>query len=366
VPNVLTALPGAGNVPPVPRMNQLPRFLAFALFVVLAALVVALTAAVWRSPRREAPPSENVASAGTATGAAARVWAATARVALILAVVSLALALTLIGSLALHPRLGETRSPVGASRNEMGTLVRLAQTSVAQDAELHRERDVRRRAEEDAHLQQQRLAQSLDEKIRLGRDLHDGIIQSLYAVGLTLEAVRALIKTDPAEADRRLEQTRAGLNATIRDVRAYISGLAPERVRSASFGQALEAALAELRAGREIQFDITVDDEAAAQLTAEQAVEALQIAREAASNALRHGGASIVTLRVHQGDRAVCLLVQDNGAGFEAGTPRAGGHGLANMRARAERIGATLRVTSRPGEGTRIVATLPLLHADVV
>ena len=65
-------------------------------------------------------------------------------------------------------------------------------------------------------------------------------------------------------------------------------------------------------------------------------------------------------------DDEVCLLVQDNGAGFDAERKRSSGHGLGNMRARAARIGASLRVTSSPGEGARIVATVPVLQPSTV
>jgi signal transduction histidine kinase len=152
------------------------------------------------------------------------------------------------------------------------------------------------------------------------------------------------------------------LNEAIRDVRAYIVGLAPENLRRAGFAHGLSALLGELRAGRDAEFDMKIDDEAAALLTPEQSIEALQIAREAVSNALRHGGATRITLRMHKGDREVCLLVQDNGAGFNADRRRDGGHGLGNMRARAERIGGSLRVSSTPGEGARVLATLPVLQ----
>jgi len=84
------------------------------------------------------------------------------------------------------------------------------------------------------------------------------------------------------------------------------------------------------------------------------------------SNALRHGAATRITLRMHKSDRELCLLVQDNGGGFNAGRTRDGGHGLTNMRARAERLGATLRVTSQPGEGSRVLATLPIHQPTVV
>ena len=284
------------------------------------------------------------------------------RAALVLAITALALSLALILSHAVRAYRADSRAPFRATRTEVGTLAKLAQSSVAQGEELSRERDVRRRAQEDANLKQQLLTQSLDERIRLGHDLHDGIIQSLYAAGLTLESVRALVKSNPDEADRQLEATRANLNEAIRDVRAYIVGLAPENLRRAGFAHALGALLGELRAGREAQFDMKIDDEAAALLTPEQSVEALQIAREAVSNALRHGRATQITLRMHKGDREVCLLVQDNGTGFNAGGRREGGHGLGNMQARAARMGASLRVTSAPGEGARVLATLPVLQ----
>src|SRR4051794_4130167 len=212
-------------------MSPLPRYLALALFVALAALSALLAAPVWRGLRNDGG-REPAAVAPAAPSA--QIVVLSQRLALLLAVTSAALALTLIVSLATRPpRGGESRPPLAAARREIGTLAKLAESSAAQGAELHRERDVRRRAEEDAQLKQHLLAQSFDEKIRLGRDLHDGIIQSLYAVGLTLESVRALVKTDPAQADRRLEETRASLNNAIREVRAYITGLTPDNLRRA-------------------------------------------------------------------------------------------------------------------------------------
>ncbi len=369
-------------------MNPLPRILGMALLVVLAALLAVLAAPIWTraridsaltrpagttEPSRAAgpdsttPTSTNDPAAKTASPSAAasssRIAALPQRTALALAAVAFGLAVILIFSLALRgPQSTRSQPPFAAAQSEINTLARLAETSVAQGAELSRERDVRRRAEEDALLKQQLLAQSLEEKIRLGRDLHDGIIQSLYAVGLTLESIRALVKTDPDEASRRLEQTRSGINDAIRDVRAYITGLAPENLRRAGFAQAVESLLGELQAGRDARFDVKIDDEAAALLSADQRLHALQIAREAVSNALRHGGASLVTLRVHKSDREVCLMIQDNGIGFDASARHDRGLGLGNMQARAESLGATLRVTSQPGEGTRVIATLPIFQ----
>jgi signal transduction histidine kinase len=333
-----------------------------ALFVVLAALTALLAAPVLRNLRGD-PPAATSTDAPAASSK--RAAAMTQLAAFALAAVATLLTLALIVTLALRPAAANTAPPFQAARTEMGALARLAESSVAQGAELSRERDVRRRAEEDARLKQQLLTQSLDEKIRLGRDLHDGIIQSLYATGLTLETVRPLVKSNPDEAERRLEQTRAALNDAIRDVRAYIGGLTPDKLRRAGFAHALGTLLSDLRSGRDAQFEIKIDDEAAALLSPEQSIEALQIAREAVSNALRHGGATVVTLRMHRSENQVCLLVQDNGAGFDAARQRDRGHGLGNMRARAEKLGATLQVHSRPREGARVLVTLPILPSPV-
>lgn len=346
-------------------MNSLPRFLGLALFVVLAALTALLTVPASRGPHPDAlfgtPVPAGAPTPAFSSTAAARAAALSQRLALALALASLVITAVLVISLARRPaRLGDSKTPFAAARTEIDALAKLAESSVAQGAELSRERDVRHRAEEDAQLKQRLLAQLLDEKIRLGHDLHDGIIQSLYAVGLTVESARALLQTDPTEADHRLEQSRAALNNTIRDVRTYITGLSPDSLRRGGFAQALDTLLAEIGASRPVRFDVKVDDVATALLSPEQTVDALQISREAVSNALRHGGASLITVRVHQGDHAVCLLVQDNGTGFDAATRRHGGQGLGNMRARAERLGATVRLTSLPGEGTRVVVTLPL------
>lgn len=372
-----------------PLMNPLPRILGLALIVVLAALLAVLAAPSWFRARSDsaAPRASQTAlgptaapsgvssapASATSTGApsspnAARMAVLPQRTALALAIAAFVIAVVLIFTLAVRrpQSAGVSRPPFATARSEMATLARLAESSVAQGAELDRERDVRRRAEEDAQLKQQLLAQSLQEKIRLGRDLHDGIIQSLYAVGLTLESARLLVQSDPAEADRRLEQTRSAINAAIRDIRTYITGLAPENLRRAGFAQALESQLVELQAGGNARFDVKIDEDAAALLTAEQSVQTLQIAREAVSNALRHGGASLVTLRVHRSDREICLMVQDNGIGFDASTGRDGGHGLGNMRSRAEAVGATLRVASQPGEGARVIAMVPILQPAAV
>ena len=343
-------------------MNPLSRLLGLGLFVVLAALVAVLGLPV---PRNVVPPGSASPALSAATPSApsrtAHLTTFHRRVAFPLAITSLVLAAALLASLALRSaRAAPASAAVSAARAEIDSITHLARTSLAQTEALARERDVRRRAEENAELNQQRLHQSLEEKARLGRDLHDGIIQSLYAVGLTIESARAAARSDPAEADRRLEQCRESLNRAIRDVRGYIGGLAPDALRQGNFAQSLRAHFEELRAERPVALELHIDESVAAALTLEQETELLQIAHEAFSNSLRHGRAQRLTVRLHQGDHEIALLVQDDGAGFDAEHDSGLGHGRNNMQARAGRLGATLNLHSRPGAGTRLVLTLPL------
>ena len=246
-----------------------------------------------------------------------------------------------------------------AMSKELDSLTHLAKTNAQQGSDLKRERDERLRADEDLNFQQILLNRSLEEKIQLGRELHDGIIQSLYATGLTFEAAKNQLARSPTEAAHQLEAGLKALNTTIRDVRSYISGLAPENLRQQSFSDSVLSLTQTLSSGRETTFDLRIDESAAAGLSSLQATDILQIISEAISNSLRHGAASKITIRLHNSAGEIGLLVQDNGNGFTPDKQTNRGHGLDNIQARADRIHATLRIISSPGEGTRTILTLP-------
>ena len=343
-------------------MNLLPRFLAVGLILLLAVLaaMLALPGRYGNSVASRSPSPVAIAAGNARPPAVSQMAVLAQRIAFPIAMTGVAFAIALLASLSFrNVRAAEPPVPTTTTRAEFGALAKLAETSVVQGQELAHERSVRQRAQEDANLNQQLFKDSLEEKIRLGRDLHDGIIQSLYAAGLTIEAARAVAKTDAEEADRRLAQCLQNLNQTIRDVRTYIVGLAPENLREAGFAQALDAMVAELNAGRDVSYEFKIDEIATRQLSPEQSIEALQIAREAISNSLRHGKASRVAVRLQPGMGEVCLLVQDNGQGFDKGR-RSSGLGLNNMQARATRLGATVQVESTVGKGTRVVLTMPV------
>lgn len=326
-------------------MHPLPRLLGLSLFLALAVLTAALA----------------IPAPGTVAASQSRLASLPRRLALPLAATSLVLSTALIFSLALR-RAPSATDPeaLDPRRAEMDTLTSLARSTAAQGAALAEERQTRARAEADAELNQRLLLRSLEEKVRLGHDLHDGIIQSLYATGLNLESARSLLAADPAEADRRLAFCRDSLNATIREVRAYIGGLTPDHLQRAGFSAALQSLANELAAGRSVRVDLDLDEDAASRLGAEQSKETLQIAREAVSNALRHGSASVVSIRLRHDAGQLLLVVQDDGRGFDPERLGHTGHGLANLQARAARLGATLRIESASGTGTRVLLTVPV------
>src|SRR4029077_20782344 len=139
------------------------------------------------------------------------------------------------------------------------------------------------------HEQVQRLA-VLDERERISNDLHDGIIQSLYAVGLSLEDVPELVRDDPDEVERRVERAIDSLHLTIQDIRKFIFGLRPGLVGGKELAAGLVAIAAELRHNSMI--DLELDLAAADEPGADAVANLLGLANEALSNVARHSGAT--------------------------------------------------------------------------
>lgn len=243
---------------------------------------------------------------------------------------------------------------VGREPNELGEVARLVVTAFTQKEALRHEVAERARAQSALERSEAALRDNLEVRARLGRDLHDGVIQSLYAAGMGLAGVRAALRPEQSEAMDRLDQTRAALNETIHDVRNYIVGLEPEALKLPSFSQAVAALLEAMRGIRAFQSTVEIDDALAAALSLSQRVHALQITREAVSNALRHGAATHlhVALRLRAGFAEV--EVNDNGRGFDSSAPPPTGHGLSNFAQRARELGADLILHSAAGRGTTV------------
>ncbi|MGD2252502.1 MAG: GAF domain-containing sensor histidine kinase [Anaerolineales bacterium] len=213
---------------------------------------------------------------------------------------------------------------------------------------------------ENARLNRQsrRLA-VLEERERIGMDLHDGIIQSIYAVGLTLESVRLLASDESLGPRERIDQAIDGLNAVIRELRTYILDLQPARILEEDLGQALGRLAAEFKANTGTDVDLIVEPEAVGNLERKASAELFRIAQEALANIAKHANASRAWISVRQVENEILMQVIDNGQGFDLEQePRVLGHGLSNMAIRASTIGGTSSVVSGLGEGTTVTISL--------
>ncbi len=218
-------------------------------------------------------------------------------------------------------------------------------------------------AVENARLfrQAQRVA-VLEERERIGMDLHDGIIQSIYAIGLTLDYTRLQVIDESPAASERLEVAISGLNEVIRDLRSYILDLQPARIQTDDLEVALARLVREFRANTLIDADLKIEKAAVAYFSDQHATDLFLIAQEALANTAKHARATRVLISVRfASDQSVTLQVIDNGVGFKSESePELLGHGLSNMSERARTFGGQLLIASGPGEGTTITVRIPV------
>jgi len=207
------------------------------------------------------------------------------------------------------------------------------------------------------HDQVRRLA-VFDERDRISRDLHDSIIQSIYAVTLSLDDVPELVEESPSEAKERVDAAIDTLHGVIRDIRNFIFGLRPLLLDSGNLQEGLGVLADEMR--RNTAISIKVDTDLDEELPIPVVSELLAIAREALANIARHSEARNAAIEVSLDDGFVRLSVSDDGRGLSPGKPPSRGHhGLGNMRARAEALGGTFAVNGEPDNGTRIIVAVP-------
>jgi len=195
---------------------------------------------------------------------------------------------------------------------------------------------------------------------RISRDLHDGIIQSIYAAGLMLEGVMQTIPDDPDAAQTQLAHTMASLNQTIQDIRRYIFDLRGG-VPEADLESGLAEMLRDFRVNTLLETQLTIEGEETRPLGAEQRGHIFQIVREALSNTARHARARKVEVQLSFDNDALRLRIADDGVGLGRGTVQ-GGQGLRNIRERARLLDGTLDIDSAPGQGVTLTLTVPLKH----
>lgn len=215
---------------------------------------------------------------------------------------------------------------------------------------------------QNAQLQQQtKHIAVLEERERIGMDLHDGVIQSLYSLGLTLDYVKAILEEDSKESMEKLNFATDGINSTIVDIRTYISDLRPRQMQeNLSFKENLEVLLQEFRNNSQISADIQDDIEGQLELNYHNTLTLFRIAQESLSNTARHSKAQNIELRLWEEESQIYLEIIDNGEGFNIDKTEANlGHGLANMQRRTRKAGGGIQIDSSPGNGTKVIAWVP-------
>jgi len=201
-----------------------------------------------------------------------------------------------------------------------------------------------------------RRLELMDERERIAKDLHDGIIQSLFAVGMGLQGT-ALMAGSP-ETAARIDSAVGELDRVIRDLRNYIFGLRPGILADRQLDQALRELGEDIQKRSSFRVEVEVDVELAA-LVSSRSHQIVQVTREALTNVARHAQAKHSVVRLARTGQTAVLTIEDDGIGFDVRRDKAG-NGLRNMRERATAMGGSLRISSKVGKGTNLRFTFPI------
>ena len=209
--------------------------------------------------------------------------------------------------------------------------------------------------------QQLRTQIVTEERERIGMDLHDGIIQSLYGIGLSMENVRLNVEQGKSDTVKQIEKSLAALQSAIADIRAYILDLRPRQLRHSNLFDGMQSLIREFSANTMVEVELDGSAEEVRNLEGEQIDALYHIFQEALSNTAKHAKATKVSVRLWKRDDRLLLRIKDNGQGIEQPRPgRRVGHGLANMKARAEGVGGGIEVVSIRKQGTTLLAWVPV------
>lgn len=203
-----------------------------------------------------------------------------------------------------------------------------------------------------------RLARA-EERTRLAREIHDTLAQGLTAIALNIESAMYRLDKHPDQARERLEQALATARENLEEARRSVLDL---RSAARLEGKPLAEALAGL--GRTFTSDtgipVTVETKGVDRLSLRTESELYRIAQEALTNVRKHAHAHRVQIDLRRRGPRLSLTVKDDGVGLSGRASRSDTHGLIGMRERAKLLGGRLQVSSKSGEGTRIVARVPV------
>jgi PAS domain S-box-containing protein len=222
-----------------------------------------------------------------------------------------------------------------------------------------RVRDLREQERLQSDLQRQAAELAAgEERAHLARELHDSVTQALFSMTLTTRTIELLLDRDLDQARLRLVELRELERDALAEMRGLIFELRPANIEADGLVQAVRthAAAVEGRTGLPIAVDCALVD----RLPLEIESGLYRIAQEAIHNVVKHASAKEVHVSIERRGERVRLAVEDDGIGFDPSLPGPGTLGLAGMRHRAERLGGTFQVESRPGTGSRVVVLVPI------
>ncbi len=217
---------------------------------------------------------------------------------------------------------------------------------------------------EESRRRQEVAERLLQEREVVSRNLHDGVLQSIYAVKLGLERGQRLLKLHPEQMERHLEQQIRDASMAIAEMRRFLEGEDPLWAKPTDLREGLEGLVDLYRATSTIEWELRWAHEEAVRpaLSNEVVRNLLYVVREAMSNVARHASATQCRVSVLGDAGDLQLKVEDNGVGFRTNRGRRKGRGLSNMQVRARHIGAVLDIAAAPGAGTCV--TIELLRRE--
>ena len=199
----------------------------------------------------------------------------------------------------------------------------------------------------------------LEERERISKELHDGVIQSIYSVGLSLQGAMSIVEKDSERVKQRMDEAIGTLDDVVRDVRSYIFALQPKSVEEQGLKRAVEELAKDLEVNSLADTTVQLSEEALEMVPPEAIGDFIQIVREILSNIARHAQASEVKVACATREgRTIVLTVEDDGVGFDPEIV-ARGNGLDNIEERARILGGHLSISQRLPKGTVHTLSFP-------
>ena len=203
----------------------------------------------------------------------------------------------------------------------------------------------------------------LEERNRMAREIHDTLAQGFTGIVLQLEAAEQALDDDPSSAQEHLDKARSLARESLNEARRSVWALRPQALEKHALATTLRRQLEDFTRDTGVSAEFGTDGKER-ELPADIEDTLLRIFQESLTNIKRHAGAGRVEARLVYGDKAVILIVEDDGSGFDTSVSKEGRFGLISMRERAKLIGGSIEIKSEKGKGSHIEVSIPIERGD--